>query len=99
MSTEIATVVGKELAIIEDRRPWHVRAWDSTGCPQWEQEVLRGLRASSPLTLQVLVKRLEDEDPLWAARDPRTIRPAHVFQFAPEVHEAYARRPRRLLSD
>lgn len=90
-------MIGKELVIIEDHRPWHVRVWDWSGREEWEQHVLEALRNRSAEALAALTRQLEIEDPRWAARDPRTIRPTHVFQFAPEVHEAYARRPRRVL--
>lgn len=97
MTSEIALVTGKELAVIGDDRPWHVRVWDSTGCEEWEQHVLAALQNSNPHTLASLAAQLEDSDPRWAI--PAKHHPAKAFYFPPEVLESYARRPRRVRGD
>ncbi len=89
MTTEIATVVGKELAIIEDRRPWHERVWDSSGCPEWDVRVLEALRNHNPSTLAALVRQLETDEPRLLAPDRRATRPTYVFNFDPDIVAEY----------
>jgi hypothetical protein len=90
MTTEIATVVGKELAVIEDAKPpWHERVWDTAGCPEWDRRVYEALRNRNPTTLNGLIRQLELEDRRWAARDPRMTRPTYVFIFAADIMAAY----------
>lgn len=89
MTNEIALVTGKELAVIEDDRPWHVRVWDSTGCEEWEVQALEALRSRNPATLTALTQQLETSDSRWLAPDRRATRPTYVFHFDPDIVADY----------
>jgi hypothetical protein len=86
MTTDIVHVstTGKQLAVIEDLRPWHVRVWDSTGCEEWEQHVLFALQHGHPGTLLILTRELEESDPQrWAV--PARHRHASVHEFDADI--------------
>ncbi len=87
--TEIAIRAGNELALVEDRRPWHVRVWDSTGCEEWEVQALEALRSRNPATLTALTQQSETSDARWLAPDPRATRPTYVFHFAADIVADY----------
>ena len=92
MTTDIVHVstTGKQLAVIEDTKPpWHERAWDTSGCSAWDQQVFEALHNRNPSTLAGLIRQLETEHPATSAPDPRMTRPTYVFQFAPDIMSAY----------
>jgi hypothetical protein len=71
------STTGKQLAVIEDTRPWHVRAWDASALDGWAQQVMEALHNGSTRALVGLVEQLKVIKPETGLRAPEGY--AHVF--------------------
>jgi hypothetical protein len=87
----------KELAIIEDTRPWHERVWDLDGRETWEARTLEALQAGDLHKLEQAVTVLEWTNTAWAQKPGRRVRHPRAIEFDTDIIDKHFQEEQTLI--